>query len=588
MDNVEQVTKKNQEQTFQKALEKARAWVENRYFSEASREEINQLIKQDQKEEIIERFYKDLEFGTGGMRSVLGEGLNRINTYTVRRATYALCLELLKQYPQGTSVCLSYDSRHRSFELAKDAAMVLAGYGIKAYLFERLNPVAMLSFAIRETKSGAGIMITASHNPPKYNGLKIFWNDGSQVTPPNDKQIIAHYNNTLDFSQIKHLEFDQAIKFEKIEWLTKDFEQKYFQTVLPTFLHQKLVAQHPSLLKIVYTPIHGAGLHSCRELLSRLGFTDVHIVEEQAQPDGRFPTVKSPNPENPEALKMAVDLMLSKNADIVMGSDPDTDRLGVALVHDKVVHYLSGNQIGILKLHYLLTQMQSQHKLSPHAYFVKTIVTTPLQDRIAEHFKVKTINTLTGFKWICAEMNKMEKNHPEAQFIFATEESFGYLSHPFARDKDGITSVGLMAEIALFYKTKGKNLIQALDDIYSEFGFSKEELLSLDYEGISGSQKIARIMQAFRSGFETTFFGKKFVKKIDYLNDQLDLPKSDVLGFQFEDGAQVYLRPSGTEPKIKFYLMVQVQEGTLSEKQRIAQETISSWLEQIKTLCNDL
>lgn len=564
------------------ALEKARAWAGNPLFDNESRKEIQSLIDQNNIKEIEERFYKDLEFGTGGIRSILGQGINRINIYTIRKATQALCIEVLAQKTTNPSICISYDSRRFSFEFAKVAAEVMAGNGIKAYIYERLNPVAMLSYSVRHHKSMAGIMITASHNPPEYNGYKVFWSDGAQVTPPNDQNIINNYYALTDFGAIKFMPFDEGVKAELIQWVGAEVENLYHQAIASKAIDHGLCKNNGSKLKIVYTPIHGAGLVPCTRALSDLGFTNVHVVAEQAQPDGNFPTVKSPNPENPSALALAVKLMDELNADIVMGSDPDTDRLGVAIRSRGAIDYLTGNQIGILKLHYILSQLKKQNKLSNNSYFVKSIVTTSLLDVIAKSFGTEVYNTLTGFKWICGKMNQIEKSDPNKQFIFATEESFGYLSHTFARDKDGVSSVSMMAEVALFYKLQGMDLLDALDKIYEEYGFSHESLLSLDYFGIEGQEKISRIMTKFRTFSDNTMVGNRILEIRDYNLGYLDLPKSNVLGFFFENGDQFYLRPSGTEPKIKFYIMIQEKNGTLPEKKKRALEKTEALLTYIK------
>ena len=556
--------------TVSSSHQKAQEWAKNPLFDQASRGEIQQLIDSNNTKEIEERFYKDLEFGTGGIRSILGAGINRINTYTIRKATQALCDEVLAQKTIAPSICISYDSRRFSFEFAKSAAEVMAGNGIRAYIYERLNPVAMLSFSVRYHKSMAGVMVTASHNPPEYNGYKVFWSDGAQVTPPNDQNIINNYYGIKDFGVIKVMPFLEAEKKELIKWVGADVENHYHQAILSKSINPELCKREGSKLKVVYTPIHGAGLVPCTRALSDLGFTDVNVVPEQAKPDGNFPTVKSPNPENPSALKLAVDLMEKLNADIVMGSDPDTDRLCVAIKHQGKVEYLTGNQIGILKLHYILSQLKTQNKLSQNSYVVKTIVTTSLLDVIAKNFNVEVYNTLTGFKWICGKMNEIEKADPTKQFIFATEESYGYLCHTFARDKDGVSSVSQMAEVALFYKLQGLNLLEALDRIYEEYGFSHESLLSLDYFGIEGQEKISRIMTNFRNFSDNTLVGNRILEIRDYSKEYADLPKSNVLGFFFENGDQFYLRPSGTEPKIKFYIMIQEKNGSLTEKKKQA------------------
>ena len=564
------------------SMDKALLWAKNPDFDFESRKEIQALIDSNNLPEINERFYKDLEFGTGGIRSILGQGINRINIYTIRKATQALCLEVLAQKSINPSICISYDSRNFSFEFAKVAAEVMAGNGIRAYIYERLNPVAMLSFSVRHHKSMAGVMVTASHNPPEYNGYKVFWSDGAQVIPPNDQNIINNYISISDFGTIKHIPFSEGEKLELIKWVGIDVENLYHAAILSKAINPKLCHSEGSKLKIVYTPIHGAGLVPCSKALLDLGFSNLHIVEKQAKPDGNFPTVKSPNPENPSALKLAVELMEEVNADIVMGSDPDTDRLGVAIKSNGNIEYLTGNQIGILKLHYILSQLKTQNKLTKNSYFVKSIVTTSLLDVIANSFGTEVYNTLTGFKWICGKMNQIEKSDPDKQFIFATEESYGYLSHTFARDKDGVSSVSMMAEVALFYKLKGLDLLAALDLIYEEYGFSHESLLSLDYFGIEGQEKIARIMKKFRTIPQNNIIGNKISETRDYSTGYLDLPKSDVLGFFFENGDQFYLRPSGTEPKIKFYIMIQEKQGSLQEKKTRAQEKTEKLLAFIK------
>jgi len=563
---------------------KAQSWAQNPLFSPESRREIQSLLDADDRKEIEERFYKDLEFGTGGMRSILGQGINRINIYTIRKATQALCSEVLAQKSSAPSICISYDSRIMSYELACVAAEVMAGNGIKAYIYKHLNPVALLSFAVRYHKSMAGVMVTASHNPPEYNGYKVFWSDGSQVTPPNDQNIINNYYAISDFGSIKYIAFEEGIKKGLINWIDDSVEDAYFKSILSKAITPSMCLENGSKLKIVYTPIHGAGLVPCSRALKELGFTDVNIVTEQAKPDGKFPTVKSPNPENPSALKMAVDLMERINGDIVMGSDPDTDRLGVAIKHQGQIEYLTGNQIGILKLHYILSQLEKQGKLPKEAYAVKSIVTTPLLDTIAHAYGVEIYNTLTGFKWICGKMNELEKAFPNKEFLFATEESFGYLCHNFARDKDGVSSVSQMAEIALFYKLQGLNLLEALDKIYEEFGFSREDLLSLDYFGIEGQEKISRIMANFRNFSDNSFLGQKILQIKDYSKGIEGLPKSNVLGYFFEGGNQLYLRPSGTEPKIKFYLMIQERIGSLTEKKARAKELATKMLSHIRDL----
>lgn len=577
-------------------LEKASAWANNPYFDEESRTEIQMLIDNKDEKELTERFYKDLEFGTGGMRSILGAGNNRINTYNIRKASQALATEVINANPKmkKLGIAISYDSRKFSIEFAKEAAGVFSGNGINAYIFERMNPVAMVSYSVRHHEAQAGIMVTASHNPPEYNGYKVFWNDGAQVTPPNDKNIINHFNTISEYSTISYKDFDKGVEEGLIHWVGEDVENLYYDAIKSIAINPKLCKERGEELSIVYTPIHGTGLLPCTRALRDLGLTNYKVVEEQAQPDHRFPTVTSPNPENPSALALAVALMEKENADIVMGSDPDTDRLGVALKHDGIVKYLNGNQIGILMLHYMLTNLKEQNRMPTDPYFVKTIVTTPLQEKIAAEFGVKCENTLTGFKWICGLVNKIEREEPNRNFLFGTEESFGYLNHGFARDKDGISSVTLMAEMALWYKTQNLNLFDALDKIYEQYGFSHESLLCLNYYGKEGGEKIGRIMENFRAANLSEICGDKvsiledfkFQKSLsftDNLESKLDLPSSNVLGFNFENGNKVFLRPSGTEPKIKFYIMIQETEGSLEEKKEKALKKTEEILDFVKS-----
>lgn len=576
------------------ALERAKKWAQDQNIDQESRQEIQKLIDQGQTKELVERFYKDLEFGTGGLRSILGAGNNRMNKYNIQKATQALCNVLLNLGEKSLKAALSYDSRRFSFEFAKEAATVFAANGIKAYIYKRLNPVALLSFSVRHHKAHAGVMVTASHNPPEYNGYKVYWSDGAQVTPPHDQNIIDQYNQMQDFSQVKVINFDEAVNEGLIEWVGEDVENEYYKAIYSKAINPEMCQKYGKELKIVYTPIHGTGLIPCTRALKDLGLTNIEVVKEQAQPDSSFPTVKSPNPENPEALSLAVDLMKKTKADIAFGSDPDTDRLGVALFHQNNVEYLNGNQIGVLMLHYILTGLKESGRLPQNSYFVKTIVTSELQAKIAKSFGVATENTLTGFKWICGLMNTIERKHPERNFIFATEESFGYLNHDFVRDKDGVSSVSLMAEMTLWYKRQNMNLIEALDKIYEQYGFSHETLLCLDYEGKEGAEKIGRIMERFRQRKETQICGLEVEELVDYKSSQgkklksgetftLSLPKSNVLGHSFSNGNRLFLRPSGTEPKIKFYIMVQENEGSLEDKKKKAKKLTDEIISFLKT-----
>ncbi len=571
-------------------LKKAQDWAQNPVFDPEFRKEIQDLIDQKNEKELTERFYKDLEFGTGGLRSILGAGANRMNTYTLRRAAHAVALEVKNTFPtEEHKIAISYDSRRKSFELAKEAARVFCAHGIQSFIYSRLNPVPLLSYSVRYHGAQAGVMVTASHNPKEYNGFKVYWNDGAQVTPPNDKNIIDHYYKAENFAEIPLMDFAEAEKQELIHWVDEEVENAYQKDIFSSSVNEKLCFEHGHELKIVYSPIHGTGLVPCTRALENLGFTDVHIVAEQSQPNSEFPTVKSPNPENPEALTMAIDLMKKLKADLAMASDPDGDRLGVAFQDKGETIFLNGNQIGTLMLYYILESKKRQNQLPKNGYFVKSIVTTPLQEKIAKSYGLKTYNTLTGFKWICGKMNELERTSPNEHFVFATEESFGYLNHPYVRDKDGVSSVALMAEMTLWFKTQGKTLIEGLDEIYAEFGFAHETLLSLDYFGIEGAQKISRIMDSFRKFKGGEFASCKItatedyqsLEKVDYLQNKtspLAHAKSNVLGFYLETGDIVFLRPSGTEPKIKFYIMIQESHGGLTEKRTLADKRTKEYL----------
>lgn len=576
----------------EQAIEKAKYWASSAAIDDADRLEIQNLIEGGNKDELVERFYKDLEFGTGGMRAILGQGTNRMNKYNIRKASQAVASVALKEEgPHG--IAISYDSRRFSLEFAKEAASVFAGNGITAYIYKRLNPVSLVSFSTRHHNCKAGVMVTASHNPPEYNGFKVFWGDGAQVTPPNDRNVIDQFNSISDYGSVKLMEFEEGVTNGKIVWVGEEVEDLYYKAILEKAINPKMCQEKGDELKIVYTALHGTGDYPCNKALNDLGFKNILNVPEQKEPNGDFPTVSSPNPENAEALDLGVKLMKKEKGDIVFGTDPDTDRVGIAFDKNGKTIYLNGNQIGILMLHYICSNLKEQNRMPSNPYFVKTIVTTPLQDKIAESFGVRVENTLTGFKWICGRMNEIEKTEPQRNFIFATEESFGYLNHEHVRDKDGVSSITLLSEMALYYKLKGMDFLDALDAIYTEYGFSNEELLCLVYEGKAGAEKIARIMEHFRNLPEPIFaneavhtlkdFQSREIKNYyEKTTTELDLPSSNVLGYFLKSGDLVFLRPSGTEPKIKFYIMLQVTEGTLEEKKKKSAEKTEKILNYIK------
>ena len=573
----------------QKIIEKAKIWATNSYFSEKDRAEISKLLDTLPKSEIelTERFYRDLEFGTGGLRAPMGMGPNRMNRYNIRRATQAMSQMIIKKLGGGSAV-IGYDSRNLSKEFALEAAGVFAANGIKAHVFRVLLPGPMLSFGVRYFKAQAGIMITASHNPPIYNGFKAYWDDGAQVVPPVDKEIINAYNDLTDWQTIKYMPFEEALTKGLAIWTDEKVEEAFYQVVENKVIQDlNMCKDYGSKLSVVYTALHGTGEVPCTYILKRLGFEKTHSIEEQSKPDGNFPTVKSPNPEDPNALKLATDYMLKNNADIVYGTDPDCDRLGVVINNHGEPVIINGNQIAALMLYYVFKKKTEMKKLPENALVVKSIVTSPIQNAIVESFGGTVMDTLTGFKWMAALLRELEDKKSKYNFVFASEESFGYMPHAESRDKDGISSVAIMSEVALYFKLQGKNLIEALDEIYTKYGFYYESLLCKDYEGIVGSQKISRIMDFFRKFPESFFAGEKISSKEDY-ELGLNLPKSNVLSFTFESGNKLFLRPSGTEPKIKFYVMVRGTEGDLATKKKSALEKIKTIEDKISEYCEKI
>ena len=546
--------------------EEYQRWCEDSSFDEETKKELLS-IKYDE-EEIKDRFYKELEFGTAGLRGVIGMGTNRMNKYTVGKATQGLANYILEQGTQDKGVAISYDSRRMSDEFSLQTALILNANGIKTYLFESLRPVPELSFAIRELGATAGIMITASHNPPKYNGYKVYWDDGSQIVAPRDKDIINKVRSITDFKEIKTISREEAVKKGLFNVIGKEMDDKYIETLKNKVLNPEIVREQGKDLKIVYTPLHGTGNTIAERLLNELGFKNVYVVPEQAKPDGNFPTVDYPNPEDKKAFKLALELAKKVDADVVLATDPDADRLGIYAKDTKTGEYMpyTGNMSALLIAEYRISQMKEKGILPKDGMFITTIVSSDLAKAIAANYKLECIEVLTGFKNIGAVMKKAEENHDKT-YVFGFEESYGCLIGDYARDKDGIAAVMSLCEAAAYYRSKGITLWDQMNNIYEKYGYYKEDQVSIVLEGAEGAEKIKEMMTDMRNK-DVEQIGKykvlcfKDVDK-DYVKNmttgeesKTGLPKSNVLYYQLEDNAWCCVRPSGTEPKIKLYFGV--------------------------------
>jgi len=565
-------------------------WLQDNY-DQATKDEILRLQK-EHPSELTESFYKDLEFGTGGLRGIMGVGTNRMNNYTVGFATQGLANYLLKCFPdEQVKVAISHDSRINSRQFAEISANILSSNGIEVFLFEDLRPTPELSFAVRELKCNAGIMITASHNPKEYNGYKVYWQDGGQLVPPHDKNVIAEVSQVTALSQVK-----MEARTELIHSIGKDIDNIYLDKVVKLSINPACISKARNL-KIVYTPLHGTGITMVPKALELLGFNNVTIVKEQATADGNFPTVKSPNPEEKSALELALKKAKSLDADLVLATDPDADRVGIAVKDTEgKLRLLNGNQTGTLLIHYVLSQIQRKKKLTENQFIVKTIVTTDLIDKIANDYNIDCENVLTGFKYIAESILKKEGN---AQFLVGGEESYGYLVGDFVRDKDAVSACCLIAEMAAYYATTGREghqlLIEVLNDIYHQYGYYKEDLLSITKKGKSGLEDIQKMMARYRQTPPKRLAFSKVIMMKDYhvsksynlengANEIIDLPSSNVLQFFTADGSKVTVRPSGTEPKIKFYFSV----NTSLKKRTSFTEAENELNVRIERLKNDI
>ena len=555
-------------------LAKAKSWLSDQYDDE-TRKQVQNLIDNDPNE-LTESFYRILEFGTGGLRGIMGVGTNRMNIYTVAMATQGLAnyIKMMFADMKQPQIAIAYDCRNNSKEFAQITADVMTANGIKVFLFSALRPTPELSFAIRELKCQSGIVVTASHNPKEYNGYKVYWEDGGQIVAPHDKNIIAEVQKITDISMVK-----RKRNAKLIEMLDDKFDEIYLDRVMSLSLSPKLIKKHKNL-SFVYTPIHGTGGQVMPKLFAKAGFKNFYPVEEQMVTDGNFPTVVSPNPEEKAAMNMAIEKAKAMKADIVLATDPDADRVGLAVRDDKGEFLLlNGNQTASILTYYILTRWDELGKLTGNEFIVKTIVTSDLLLNIAKKFNVKTYDVLTGFKYIADKI----LNKPDEKFICGGEESYGFLVGDFVRDKDAIITCFMLAEATSWAAEQGKTLYQILKDIYKEFGVYREKLVSLTKKGISGNEEIKQMMLDFRKNPPKTLLGSRVTEIRDYklgickdmifgVDTVINLPKSDVLQFFTEDGIKVSVRPSGTEPKIKFYFGMSEPLENISELSGVEQE----------------
>lgn len=562
-------------------------WLSNGY-DQSTKDQIQKLLDEKQEDELVDSFYKDLEFGTGGLRGIMGVGSNRMNKYTIGTATQGLSNYLIKSFPnQELSAVIAYDSRNNSRFFAETTAAVFSANGIKVYLFSELRPTPQLSFAIRHLNAQTGVVITASHNPKEYNGYKAYWNDGAQVIAPHDKNIIDEVQAISDIAQVN---------FDKNSDLIIELDEK-MDTVYLDMIHSLSVSpesiQNQSDLNIVFSPIHGTGITLVPDVLKKFGFNNVNVVKEQSEPNGNFPTVVYPNPEEKEAMTLALQQAKNTNADLVLATDPDSDRVGIAVKNlDNEFQLLNGNQTGSLLMYYMLDAWKTRNKLTGKEFVVKTVVTSNLMDTIAKSYSVDCYNTLTGFKFIAGLIRDLEG---QKQFIVGGEESYGYLVGDSVRDKDAIASCAFIAEMTAYFKNNGKSIYETLIELYVKYGFFRERLISLTKKGKSGAEEIESMMTQFRSNPPQVLAGSKVVKVIDYGNstsldlvngntESIDFPKSNVLQFLTEDETKVSARPSGTEPKIKFYFSVREDLKSADEYKNIE----SKLDDKIDTIINEL
>ncbi len=566
-------------------MEEFNFWLSDAYFDGDTKKEL-EAIKGDEKE-IEDRFYKELEFGTGGLRGVIGAGTNRMNIYTVRKATQGLANYIVKQGGKGKGVAIAYDSRRKSPEFADEAALCLAANGIKAYVFDALRPTPELSFALRKLGCISGIVITASHNPPEYNGYKAYWEDGAQVTAPKDKEIITEVKNVTDYHEVKTMDKDEAIKAGLYEVIGAEIDDAYMAELKKQIIHPEIIREMADDMKIVYSPFNGTGNVPVRRILSELGFKHVFVVPEQEMPDPNFTTLEYPNPEDPKAFTLALKLAKEKNADIVLATDPDADRLGIYALDTKSGEYIpfTGNMSGMLIAEYILRERTAEKIMPENPALVTTIVTTNMAKAISDDYKVKCIEVLTGFKYIGEQIKWFEESGSN-HYVFGLEESYGCLAGTHARDKDAVVAVMCLCEMAAWCKKNGKTVWDQMLELYEKYGYFKETQYAITLKGIEGSKQIAEIMDKLRKNPPKEFGELKVVEVRDYDSGKVvnletgeesetGLPKSNVLYFDLTNDSWCCARPSGTEPKLKFYMGV---KGTSLEDAQAKVEKLTEAL----------
>ena len=569
-------------------LEEYKRWCESPEFDEETKKELLEI--KGNEAEIEDRFYKELEFGTAGLRGVIGSGTNRMNKYTVGKATQGLANYIVSQGTQEKGVAISYDSRRMSKEFSLQTALILCANGIKAYLFENLRPVPELSFAVRNLRCTAGVMITASHNPPKYNGYKVYWDDGAQIVSPRDKDIIEEVKKVEKFDQIKTISKEEAINRGLLNYIGTEMDDKYLEVLKKCIINPEIMKEQGKKLKVVYTPLHGTGNTVTERLLKELGMENVYVVPEQKEPDGEFPTVAYPNPEDKKAFKLALELAEKVDADVVLATDPDADRLGIFAKDTKTGEYkeYTGNMSALLIAEYRISQMKEKGILPSDGMFITTVVSSELAKAIAKEYNLECIEVLTGFKNIGAIMRKAEENKDKT-YVFGFEESYGCLIGDYARDKDGIAAVMALCEAACYFSSKNKTLWDAMIDIYEKYGYYKETQVSIVREGAQGAQEIKDMMTKMRNSDIEKIGEYKVLTFKDIQEDivkdmqtgkttKTGLPKSNVLYYALEDDSWCCIRPSGTEPKIKLYMGIKATTNDEAEKK----------LEELKNAMLDL